>query len=489
MDNKTVISEKTAKLKNAVLGYSTRVMRVEYVADGVFVQPDGKAEHRDISAFYRVECVSEPEEGSYIRTEIWLPAKWNGIFVGLGNGGIAGGICYGALAEHTRGGYAVANTDMGTSRGYYFSGIDNPAVWKDFGWRSTHIMTLIGKALTLICYGKSPKFSYFIGASTGGQQALSEAQRFPDDYDGIIAAVPANNRIFLHTYFLWNHVHLRTRDGRRLFTPREVEKLSYAATAFFQSEGDGERGDNFITMPWLGDGTVERFIDFLAVNHREFTEEQLNALRAVYGGPVNPRTGKRIYNGMPIGSERFGCGIMDCSGDKPPHYYPFMWTFGADYDPYVFDFDKDVETVDNLLSGELNANFSDITAFVGRGGRLIMYSGSADPCVPYPDALAYYKRVTAELGGDEIASRSVRYFLLPGRDHGSGGLGANREYGPSGESLLSALRHWRENGNAPEYLTALRVERGENGETTEIFHRKIVPCSSATVSPPTMSPG
>ncbi len=479
MKKHMIIAEVLEKIQNAVLGCSTRITRVGYLSDGVFISPDGNEEYGNIPEIYRLECVSEPECGSYIRTEIWVPAEWNGVFVGLGNGGIAGRICYQALAEQVRGGYAAANTDMGTSHGFYLSGINNAAVQKDFGWRATHIMTEIGKRAVELIHGKSPLFSYFIGASTGGQQALSEAQRFPCDYDGIIAAVPANNRVFLHTYFLWNHVHLRTRDGRRLFSPDEVEALTALAVRFFQSSGDGEQGDNFVSLPWCGEGTVEEFIRFLAVNHRDFTEEQLNALRAVYGGPVNPRTGKRIYNGMPIGSEKFGCGINDCSGDRPPHFYPFMWTFGADYDPFDFDFDRDMEAVDVLLSAELNANSPDITEFTHRGGKLLTYSGSADPCVPYPDALAYFKRVTEHLGGDAVASSSVRYFIIPGMDHGSGGDGANRVYGANGEALLDALRLWREKGSAPECLTAIRVER-----SITVFERKASPCTSDTVGAP-----
>jgi len=484
MENKTVITETIKKIKNAVLGSFTRTERVELVADGVFISPDSSEEYRDIPEFYRIECVSEPENGSYILTEIWVPLKWNGVFVGLGNGGIAGNICYHTLAEQVKNGYSAANTDMGTSRGYYLSGIECPAVWKDFGWRSTHIMTELGKTVTELIHGKSPTFSYFIGASTGGQQALSEAQRFPCDYDGIIAAVPANNRIFLHTYFLWNYVHLRTRNGKRLFTADEVDTLTQAAVEFFQLNGDGEQGDNFITLPWLGEQTLENFINFLAVNHGEFTEEQLCALRAVYNGPINPRTGKRIYNGMPIGSERFGCGINDCGGDRPPHFYPFMWTFGADYDPYSFDFDRDMETVDNLLSEDLNANSVDITAFTRRGGKLLAYSGSADPCVPYPDALAYFKRVIAELGGNEAALDSTRYFIIPGMDHGSGGDGANRVYGENGETLLDTLRRWREEQRAPAALTAVRIVYDDSGKQRTVLQRRVAPCTHLSTGAP-----
>jgi feruloyl esterase len=152
-----------------------------------------------------VKLLLQPAKGSNINVEVWLPdtAKWNGRFLGLGNGGAAGKINSGSLAGYSAAGYAVATTDMGTAPNAD-SGIGNREVWKDFGYRATHLMTVVGKQLVQAHYGKGPEYSYFSGGSTGGQQALQEAQRYPEDYDGITAAVPAHCRAPLHAYFLWN---------------------------------------------------------------------------------------------------------------------------------------------------------------------------------------------------------------------------------------------------------------------------------------------
>ena len=152
-----------------------------------------------------VKMVLRPAKGSNINVEVWLPdaEKWNARFLGLGNGGAAGKINSGSLAGVSAAGYAVATTDMGTAPNPD-SGVGNPEVWKDFGFRATHLMTVAAKQIVRAHYGKDPEFSYFSGGSTGGQQALQEAQRYPEDYDGIAAAVAAHCRTPLHAYFLWN---------------------------------------------------------------------------------------------------------------------------------------------------------------------------------------------------------------------------------------------------------------------------------------------
>lgn len=461
------IPHQIEKLQNITME-NTEIVSVSYEDSGTFHQIP------DTPHFYRVVLRSTPGAGSLIYTELWLPEDWNGVFVGLGNGGMAGDVWHELIAGYVRRGYAAAQTDMGTSGGRN-RGIGNPDVWKDFGWRATHNMAEVCKTILCCHYGKKADYAYFVGGSTGGQQALSLAQRFPADFDGIIAGVPANNRIFLHTYFLWNHNHLRTPDGTTRFTEAEVLAISASAAEFFQSIGDGTPGDRFVSFPYNGADTVERFLDFLHHTHPDLTAAQLDALRAIYHGPVNPATGKQIYNGMPIGSERYGCGIMECQQEESPHFYPFIWAFGADYDGYSFDFDKDLDKLSDLLSEDLNANCPDLTAFKNRSGKLIAYSGSADPCVPFPDAMGYFERVMDTMGGYEETASFFRYFLSPGKDHGTEGLGSNVFLDDSGVStdLLDALRTWREKGEAPAFLVAARTE----GDQVK-FARKIYPYAS-----------
>ena len=147
----------------------------------------------DVPAFTRVHWKNSFGADSVILSEIWIPDDWNGRFVVCGSGGMAGALSRPLLAVYARQGYAVAHTNMGTGNGRP-RGIGNPDVWNDFGWRSTHMMAVVGKALIAECCGKAPDYSYFLGASTGGNQAMQMVQRFPDDYDGVLAGVPAHNR-------------------------------------------------------------------------------------------------------------------------------------------------------------------------------------------------------------------------------------------------------------------------------------------------------
>ena len=191
-----------------------------------------------------VKLLLQPAKGSNINVEVWLPDadRWNGRFVGLGNGGAAGSINPAGFIGWIKRGYAVAATDMGTAPNDN-SGVGNPEVWKDFGYRATHLMTTAARQLIQSCYGKPPAFSYFVGASTGGQQALQEAQRYPDDYDGIVANVPAHCRTPLHAYFLWNWQLVRRhpltpeqdrsimRSGIEYMAQREIPQLAGKAVS------------------------------------------------------------------------------------------------------------------------------------------------------------------------------------------------------------------------------------------------------------------
>ena len=478
MDNEAKLSKlRKFKFEN------TKISHLSYETSGELRLSENNV-IRELPPFYRLILVTHTGENGIMFTEIWLPDDWNGCLVGTGNGGMAGGIAYWGMTDPLRHGYAVANTDMGTSRGRK-SGIANPDVWKDFGWRSTHIMTKQAKAVISLHYGCSAEYSYFIGGSTGGQQALSEAQRFPEDYDGIVAGVPANNRTMLHTYFLWNHVHLRTRDGRKMFTRDEITAITDAVTKFFVEIDNGvsgarpncgEIGDNFISLPCNSDENIASFLTYLKGEYPEFSDEQLSALRAVYSGPVNPRTGERIYNGMPFGSEIYGCGIYDCQLQESPFYFPFIWAFGADCDAYEFDFDHDVDRLNDTLAGDVNANNPDLSGFAGSGGKLIVYSGSADPCVPFPDAMNYCDRVFTKMGGYDKVSDFMRYFLVPGQDHNTGGRGSNSLSGTDC-GLLDTIRAWRERGVAPATLKASRFV--PDGDVTRLeFSRLIYPYGS-----------
>jgi feruloyl esterase len=191
----------------------------EITQENAYVTADGKA----LPPFTRVKLVARPTSASDIRIELWLPKEWNGLFLGTGNGGMAGVIRIEKLEQGLLSGCATAHTDMGTSDGVR-RGVGSKALWEDFGWRSTKIMTDVGKALTRAHYGKEIEKSYFIGNSTGGQQALMMAQRFPEDYDGIVAGVPVTDRIHLHTYFCGCTRRFTTNTVIRSFARRRFTR-------------------------------------------------------------------------------------------------------------------------------------------------------------------------------------------------------------------------------------------------------------------------
>jgi feruloyl esterase len=325
------------------------VMEVQHFGDGSFTPPDQKDAIKNLPPFIRVAIVSKPTPQSYIRTEIWLPVKdWNGRFLGTGNGGGAGNISYGALTSGLRSGFATANTDMGTSPNVD-SLVNNYEKWADFGYRATHEMTVVAKEVIRKYYHKDPDYSYFAGCSTGGEQALMEAQRYPDDYNGILIGAPANNRTHLHTGFLWNYKVTNESPGVR-FTKEQIESITNAVLKANAGKDGGSPSDNFLTDPRMAK---------IDVNALDLSTEQLEALKKICSGPVNPVTGESIYTPIPLGSESAGSGISAQQGDRY-HHYPFRWIGGLDFDFRKFDFNKDLDKVDSILAPILNANNPDL---------------------------------------------------------------------------------------------------------------------------------
>lgn len=412
----------------------------------------------------RLKLTARPSKASFIRIAIGIPSVWNGILIGRGTGGMGGGIAYQDYLMPKGADTALVTTDLGTSRGCE-SGIHCPDVWKDFGWRATHIMTVLAKLILQKVHGKEPDFAYFIGVSTGGQQALMEAQRFGQDYNGIIAGEPAANRTLLHTYFLWNRLKL-SDHGKPLFCAEEIDLLHRYILDYYQCHGDGEPGDNFITAPTNSKAQIAKILGQMEKDRVPFSAAQYNALSQIFNGPVNPVTGRRIYNGMPFGSEKNWCGIATMQEKEFDHLYPFIWAFGKDYDLTTFDFNHDLDTLNTLMAKEVNANSPDLSTFYQNGGKLILYSAACDPCVPFPDALNYYKRVTAHFGSEKTVQSFFRMFLVPGKGHGSDGDGPRAIWSSETQpTLLPALRNWCENGIAPQEATAVffHNQRPEDG--------------------------
>lgn len=390
-----------------------------------------------------VKLILNPGKDSNINVEIWLPeaGKWNNRFIGLGNGGAAGRINSGSLAGSMARGYAVATTDMGTAPNSD-SGIGKPDVWKDFGYRATHLMTVSAKQVIKAYYDRAPEYSYFNGGSTGGQQALQEAQRYPEDYDGIVANVPAHCRTPLHAYFLWNEQIFHQCP----FTATQEENIIAAGNEYMAARELPQTAGKLVSDPRCTEQDIEAVIALSRQKDPTLTDKHAEALKKLFDGPTHAITGERIFDGIPFGSS-----FKIAHG----HLYLFQWVFGKDKDLQSLDFGKDIDTYTAALGPYLNAENPDLTSFEKRGGKLIMISGSADSCVPYHASLDYYERVAEHFGSMEKAASFCKFYIVPGMSHGPG-PGINKL-----PDMLGLVMNWREKGEAPYTLSAQRIVDGK----------------------------
>jgi len=220
------------------------------VESGSFTPPDATSAIVNLPPFCRVAATLRPTPDSNIKIELWMPENdWNGRFLGTGNGGGAGRLSYRSLELGMRRGFATANTDMGTSPNAD-AVVDHPERWADFGYRSTHQMTVVSKQIVETYYGKAQTqtHAYFVGCSTGGGQGLMEAQRYPGDYNGILAGAPANNRTHIHTGFVWNAQAANQPPGVQL-APETIAFITKSVVNACAGKDGGAPGDNFLTDP------------------------------------------------------------------------------------------------------------------------------------------------------------------------------------------------------------------------------------------------
>lgn len=424
--------------------------------------------------FCRITARLTPVSGSQINVEVWLPAPgtWNERFLGTGNGGPGGAITYSGMAAGLRRGFAVANTDLGTApvsaRATIYPATRRPESAVDLGHRADHRMTLAAKALVASFYGRAARTSLFAGCSTGGQEALALAQRYPSDYDGILAGAPANNRTHLHAYFLWNY-HVQQAIGGGL-TQAKLDMVHKRVLTACAGKDGGLAADDFLTDPrQCGfDTAILPLCPHGTDGNACLTVQQRDALEKLYQGPVNPRTGERIFAGVPFGVDWSGILAHGQPFWQNIDSYTWNWTFGTGYDYRRFDFDRDLDAVDANSASYLNSNSADLTAFRDHGGKLILYTGSADPHIPYPDTLHYYERLIAANGADLPATQAfARYYVAPGMGHCEGGAGfgyfgqGSRVPDERRNDILLQLLDWVENRRAPNPI-AQQIKAGQS---------------------------
>ena len=434
--------------------------------------PQGARQEIALPAFCRVEAVARPTTDSEIKFEVWIPPAeaWNGKFAGVGNGGYMGSISYAAMATELRKGFATASTDTGHTGDDMRFGQSHPEKIVDYAYRAVHVMTDASKLIVRDAQGRFADRAYFVGCSAGGQQALSEAQRFPEDYDGIVAGDPANNRIRQSFGFLYAWQVTHSADGAPIIPPAKLQFLTKSMVDACDAL-DGLK-DGLIEDPrkchvdpgkWLcktGDpSTSSGQVDCL-------TEPQVEAARRMYDGLKSPRTSEQIYSGWPRGSEAFGDTAIQSWGTyvtdpKEPMrlgFFKYFLFHDPNWDYRTIDWDRDLAYAEQRLAFFAPVE-RDLSGLKKHGGRLLMYTGWMDPVVPPQDTATYYEGVVKTMGGLEKTREFFRFFAAPGMGHCSGGPG------PNTFDALGALEQWVEHGVAPDKLIASHATAGKIDRT------------------------
>jgi len=441
---------------------NTAITDAQIVGAGTFeaprAQPAGGGRRNpfaDLPEFCRAAATLTPTSDSDIKVEVWLPANgWNGKFQAVGNGGWAGVISYSAMADAIRAGYATASTDTGHVGGRGTFALGHPEQLIDFAWRSEHEMTVYAKAIIQAFYGRPPARSYWNGCSTGGRQALKEAQKFPDDYDGIIAGAPANRTAIS----LWI-AHAVLKDPASYIPPSKYPLIHRAAV----DACDALDGlvDGLIDDPRRCSFDPQTLLCPDADGPSCLTAPQVAAARTIYSPAVNPRTGQQLFASLAPGTE-LGWGVQ-AHGPEPSaniyDQYRYVVFKDPNWDWKTFDFDRDVARGDLPENLVMNATDPDMKAFFAHGGKLLLYHGWSDPNVPALNTIKYYENVVANLGGAVEASKHARLFMAPGMGHCGGGEG------PNVFDKIGALERWVEQGKAPDSLTASHATDGKVDRT------------------------
>jgi feruloyl esterase len=437
------------------------------VPTGPFTPP-GVRQEMTLPAFCRVEAVARPTSDSEIRFEVWMPPldAWNGRFQAVGNGGYQGSISYAAMAAALRRGYATASTDTGHTGDDMKFGQGHPEKIVDYAYRAVHVMTDTAKLIVRSAQGRFADKSYFVGCSAGGQQALSEAQRFPDDYDGIVAGDPANNRIRQTFGFLFSWIATHNKDGAPIIPAAKLPAITKAVVE--ACDGIDGLKDGIIDDPRRCQFDPAKLLCKAPAGDESscLTAPQVDAVRKMYEGLKNPRTGEQIYTGWPRGSEGFGESaiqswrqyIMDPPEPMRVGFFKYFLFHDPNWDWRTIDWERDLAYAEQKLSF-FPAVERDLSGFRKRGGKLLMYTGWADPVVPPQDTIAYYDAAVKAMGGLERTREFYRFFLAPGMGHCSGGPGPNQF------EMLAAVEQWVERGAAPDRIIASHSTNGKVDRT------------------------
>jgi hypothetical protein len=440
----------------------------QLVPAGSFTLPGASSPMKTATEFCRVALTLKPSADSDIKVEVWLPSSgWNAKLQGLGNGGFGGAIDYQSLSEAVSKGYAAAATDTGHEAGAADAlwALNRPEKILDFGYRAIHETAESAKAVMQAFYGDAPKHSYFNSCSNGGREGLMEAQRFPADYDGIVAGSPAGNWTHLMTQLVYNMQAIGTPE-------------SYISSARLRSI-ETNALQQCDALDGVKDGVIENppacHLDLQPLRCKGvesdecLTQPQLDALAKIYAGPKTS-SGLQVMPGLSPGGEAEPTGWSEWIGGARPEtslqyaigtsFFKYMLFNDANWNYRTSTVDHNMRLADAKLARTLNATDPNLNRYRAHGGKLILYHGWADAAIPSRNTVDYYESIVRTMGSKESAS-FVRLFMVPGMEHCSaGGAGVNMfvlnavPRADADHDVAAAVERWVEQGIAPERIIA-----------------------------------
>ena len=430
------------------------------VQAGAFT-PDAQSEAGDFTAlpaFCRVAATLKPTSDSDIKIEVWLPASgWNGKSQAVGNGAFSGAIAYPAMGRALARGYAAASTDTGHVGNSASFALGHPEKLIDFGWRAVHEMTVASKTIVAAHFGAAPKFSYWNGCSAGGRQAMAEAQRFPADFDGIIAGAPGLDWTGRAAQAVRLAQRLEDNQAARLLQPQR--QLLHRAVVEACDALDGVK-DGLLENPARCKFNPATLLCKSAGDSDCLSAPQVETAQLIYSAVKNHHTGREIAGLLP-GSE---LGWTDTGWTASARatgldQFRFIVFAKPDWTVRQFNADADIARAEMVDGNTLNALEPNLKPFIDRGGKLIQYHGWSDPQISPGNSAQYYARAVEASGGADRVRGSYRLFLAPGMGHCGGGPG------PNTFDMLAALEQWVEAGKAPDQIQASHATDGRVDRT------------------------
>jgi feruloyl esterase len=440
---------------------------------GSYLPPGATASITGLPDFCAVALTQTDPAGNPIHLAVWLPTQWNGRFQGVGGGGFSCGIGYSTgshvspgLSETIKNGYAVAGTDCGVPSSDAVSGrwaldsngrLNQPLI-EDFVSAGIHGMTVVGKAVTQRFYPDKIQYSYFTGCSTGGREALMEAQRYPTDYDGIVAGAPAINWTNWVPAAMWPA--LVQQQSRNALPTCKQEAFTQAVVKACDAK-DGVR-DGVIGDPASCHWSAAKLVG-VHTPCGTITATDAAVMNKIWEGPETTR-GRPLWYGLARGADpamMAGTTTVDGVTTPQPFGLPIGWLgtwlkLDPDWDWKTLtyaEFDKLFAQSNRQFASTIATNDPDLSAFQRNGGKLLMWHGLADQLIPAQGTIDYYRNVLQAMGGPARTRSFARLFLAPGAAH------CAPYTGPIPDGPVAALAKWVEDGQAPRSIPATLTDQ------------------------------